>query len=242
MKAIVIKNSKITQEPAYITELYPLLYKNKKWARFFDDNRVQAVLTFGFYRKILEDMLEDIGTNSSVLQVGCTFGNQIEKTAEKIGKYGEYTVIDVIKSETERVSQKIHGQKIDIEIQDARKPFSRKYDTVLCWMLLHELPIASREKVINNVLDSVRDGGRAIFVDYNQPTDWNLLRFILKPFNRLFFPFTESLWKTPIKNYAKKSTHFAWYKKTYGSGMYQKVVAVRRTPDEKKPAVKQSFY
>ena len=113
MKTIAVKNSKISKEPSYISELYPLLYKKNKTARLLDDNRVQSLLTLGCYQKILEDILEDVGTNSSVLQVGCTFGNQIEKTADKIGRYGKYVIVDVIKDEIERVRQKVLDKKID---------------------------------------------------------------------------------------------------------------------------------
>ena len=242
MKAIVIKNAKTVKEPAYIDVLYPALYKNKKNARFLDDSRVQTLLTCGLYKTILEDVLEDIGTNSSVLQVGCTFGPQIEQTADKVGRYGKYVIVDVLDSELDRVREKLIDKKIDFELHDARKPFSGAYDTVICWMLLHELPDVSREKVINNILSAVKDGGRAIFIDYNRPSDFNLLRFLLKPFNRLFFPFAENLWNTPIKNYAHKDSHFSWYKKTYGGKLYQKVVAVRRVSDAIKPVTKQSFY
>jgi len=242
MKTISVKNAKITKEPAYIDVLYPLIYKNIKMARFLDDNRIQNILTFGFYKQMLEDMLEDIGTNSTVLQMGCTFGPQMEKTADKIGRYGTYVLTDILKSELNRAKEKLIDKKIDFEIHDVRKPLSRKYDTVLCIMLLHELPEISRQKVINNALDAVKEGGKAIFIDYNRPSDLNLLRFLLKPFNRLFFPFTESLWKKTIKSYAKKEAYFSWYKKTYAAGMYQKVVAVRHTSEPQKQVTKPSFY
>ena len=211
MNTISTQNAKTIKEPAYIDALYASIYKNKKNFRLLDDQRIQSILTCGMYKTMLEDVLEDIGTNSSVLQIGCTFGNLI-------------------------------GKKVDFKLHDARKPFDSSYDTVICWMLLHELPEISRQKVINNALNAVKDGGKAIFIDYNRPSDFNLLRFILKPFNRLFFPFVESLWKTPIKNYAQKQTHFSWYKKTFGAKMYQKVVAVRRVSDAAKPETKQSFY
>ena len=242
MKTISVKNAKITKEPAYIDALYPLIYKNTNMSRFLDDSRIQNILTFGFYKKMLEDLLEDIGTNSTVLQMGCTFGPQIEKTADKIGRYGTYVLADILKSELDRAKEKLIDKKIDFEIHDVRKPLSRKYDTVLCVMLLHELPEVSRTKVINNALDAVKEGGKAIFIDYNRPSDLNLLRFLLKPFNRLFFPFTESLWKKTIKSYAKKEAYFSWYKKTYAAGMYQKVVAVRHTSEPQKQVTKPSFY
>ena len=241
-KINVIKNSKVVKEPLYLSELYPLIYHNKKMYRFLDDDRVQNVLSFGFKKKIIADMLEDIKTNSSVLQIGCTFGLQMQKTADKIGRYGTYVVTDVSSEQLERAREQLIDKKIDFEIHDARKPFSKKYDTVICFMLLHELPEVSRKKVIDNALSAVNQGGQVIFVDYNKPSEWNLLRFVLKPLNRLFFPFVEKLWENPIKSYAGKAAHFSWDKKTYAAKMFQKVVAVRQISDEKKPEAKPSFY
>lgn len=242
VKANIVKVSKIVKEPLYLKQLYGFLYHRPKLARFLDDDRIQALISLGFKKKLVDEMLEDVGTNSSVLQIGCTFGTQMQKTADKIGRYGTYVVTDVSNEQLERCREQLIDKKIDFELHDARKPFNGKYDTVICFMLLHELPETSREKVINNALDATKDGGRVLFIDYNKPSDWNLLRFFLKPFNRLVFPFTEKLWETPIKNYAAKSTHFSWYKKTYGAHMFQKVTAVRRISDYKKPETKPSFY
>ena len=242
IKTNTVKNSKIVKEPLYLSELYGFLYHNHNLEKLMDDDRVQAMLTFGFNNKLINEMLEEIGTNSSVLQVGCTFGSQMQKTADKIGRYGTYVITDVSNEQLERAREQLIDKKIDFELHDARKPFNGKYDSVICFMLLHELPEVSREKVINNVLDAVKNGGRALFIDYNKPSNWNILRFLLKPFNRLFFPFVEKLCENPIKNYARKNTHFSWYKKTYGAKMFQMVMAVRRVSDEKKPDVKPSFY
>lgn len=241
-KANVIKNSKIVKEPLYVSELYGFMYHKGKIGQLMDDDRVQALISCGFKKKLVEEMLEDIDTNSNVLQIGCTFGSQMQKTADKIGRYGTYVVIDVVQEQLNRARNQLIDKKIDFELHDARKPLSKKYDAVICFMLLHELPEVSRRKVINNALDAVKQGGKAIFVDYNKPSDFNVLRFILKPFNRLCFPFIEKLWETPIKNYAVHNNHFVWDKKTYGARMFQKVVAVRKVSDEKKPESKPSFY
>lgn len=241
-KANVIKNSKIVKEPLYLSELYGFMYHGGKLGRLMDDDRIQALVTCGFKNKLIEEVLSDIQTNSSVLQIGCTFGSQMQRTADKIGRYGSYVVIDVMPEQLERARGQLIDKKIDFELHDARKPLSKKYDVVICFMLLHELPENSRHKVINNALDAVKKGGKAIFVDYNKPSEWNILRFPLKPFNRLFFPFIEKLWETPIKNYALHNEHFVWEKKTYGARMFQKVVAIRQISDEKKPESKPSFY
>lgn len=241
-KVNIVKNAKIVKEPLYLRALYPLLYHNKKVYRFLDDDRIQSILSLGFRKKIITDILENIKTNSNVLQIGATFGTQMQKTADKIGRYGSYVISDVLPEQLERAKGQLIDKKITFELHDGRKPFSDKYDTVICFMLLHELPEASRRKVINNALDAVQNGGQVIFVDYNKPSDWNPLRFILKPFNRLFFPFIEKLWETPIKSYARQNTHFLWDKKVYAGRMFQKIIAVRQISDEKKPETKPSFY
>ena len=236
------QNVESVKEPSYLSVLYSKIYHNKKVWRLLDDERIQSVLSFGARKRIVADMLEDIQTNSNVLQIGCTFGEQMQKTADKIGRYGAYVIADVLSEQLRRAKQNLKGDKIEFKLYDGRKPFEQKYDTVICFMLLHELPEASKKKVINNALDAVRQGGKVIFADYHRPATWNVWRFILKPFNRLFFPFAEKLWDKPIKNYARQNAHFSWEKKTFGGRMYQKIVAVRQISDEKKPETKPSFY
>ncbi len=241
-KGNLIKNSKVVKEPNYLNTLYGFLYKRKKVRSILNDQRVQNFLSLGYRNKMIEDVLEDVATNSNVLQIGCTFGNQISKTAEKIGKYGSYTISDISAEQLNFCHEQNKNQKINYLLHDARKAFNEKFDTVICLMLLHELPPISRYKVINNALEAVKKDGKVIFIDYDNPSKFNLLRIILKPFNRLFFPLTESLQLTGIQAYAQKSTHFLWYKKNYGAKMFQKIVAVRRISEDKKPQVKPSFY
>lgn len=231
-----------SEVPAYLKELYGFLYHPRTKKSILDDDRTQTLLTFGFHNIIINDLMEEIGTNSNVLQIGCTFGSQMFQTAEKIGKYGSYTIADILPSELENAKKKLTEQKVEFQYHDARQPFEKKYDTVICFMLLHELPESSRQKVINNALDAVGEKGKAIFIDYHKPSKWNILRFILKPFNRLFFPFTEKLWSKEIRLYAFRESHFIWYQKTFGGKSYQKVVAVRKISDYKKPDMRPSFY
>ena len=214
MKYNIIKSSKVVKTPAYVKEIYGKIYENEKVSRFFDDDRIVSLMTLGQQNKMVADVVKEISTNSSVLQMGCTFGKQIESVAEKVGSYGRYVVADVC----------------------------AKFDTVICYMLLHEVPPVTKAKIINNALNCVEEGGKVIFVDYHNPSRWNLLRFFLKPFNRLYQPFAESMWDKSIESYAKNKEHFSWRKKTYFGRMYQKVVAVRQIPSFEKPASKSNFY
>lgn len=237
-----IKNSKVVKIPAYVREIYGKFYSNKKLCQLMDDERIASMLSMGSHKKIVADVVKEISTNSSVLQIGCTFGRQIEAVAEKIGAYGKYVIADVDPAQIERCRSKSIYQKIDFQVYDAATPFNEKYDTVIVYMLLHELPPTTKSKVINNALDCVEEGGKVIFVDYHQPSKWNVLRFLIKPFNRLYQPFAESMWTTNIESYAHHKRHFLWRKKTYAGKMYQKLVAVRQVPSFDQPEPKQSFY
>lgn len=242
MKYNMVKSSKAVKTPAYVKEIYGKIYENEKLCRFLDDERITSLMTFGMQNRMVEDLVKEISTNSKVLQIGCTFGKQIEAVAEKIGAYGKYVIVDVCPQQLERCRSKAIYQKIDFKSHDGSRALSEKFDTVICYMLLHQLPPASKAKVINNALESVEEGGKIIFVDYHQPAKWNLLRFIFKPFNRLYQPFAESMWKRSIESYARHKEHFSWRKKTYGGKMYQKVVAVRQIPVIEKHEKKPSFY
>lgn len=242
MKYNMVKNSKVVKIPSYVHEIYGKIYENEKLCRYLDDERIVSLMTLGFQNRMVNDVVAEISTNSKVLQIGCTFGRQIEAVAEKIGAYGKYVVVDVCPQQLERCRSKAIYQKIDFQSHDGSRTFSQKYDTVICYMLLHQLPPATKAKVINNALNSVEEGGKVIFVDYHQPAKWNLLRLILKPFNRIFQPFAESMWKRTIDSYVKNKEFFTWRKKVYAGKMYQKVVAVRQVPNFEKPESKPSYY
>lgn len=237
-----VKSSKAVKIPAYVREIYGWIYENNKLCRYLDDERIASVMTWGFHHKLVDDLVKEISTNSKVLQIGCTFGRQIEAVAEKIGAYGKYVIADVCPQQLERCRSKEIYQKIDFQSHDGSRSTGQKYDTVICYMLLHELPPTTKAKVINTALDSVDEGGKVIFIDYHQPSKWNLLRWLIKPFNRLYQPFAESMWKRSIESYAQNKEHFSWRKKTYGAKMYQKLVAIRQIPSFDKPAAKSSFY
>jgi len=242
MKYNMVKSSKVVKTPAYVREIYGKIYENEKISRFLDDERIVTMMTFGQQNKLVNDLVKEISTNSKVLQMGCTFGRQIEAVAEKIGAYGKYVIVDVCQKQLERCRSKAIYQKIDFQSHDASKAFSEKYDTVICYMLLHELPPVTKAKVINNALNCIEEGGKVIFVDYHNPAKWNLLRFFIKPFNRLYQPFAENMWKKNIESYVKHKEYFSWRKKTYFGKLYQKTVAVRQIPNYEKPATKSSFY
>ena len=225
-----VKNSKLIKTPVYFKKFYAKFYDNEKLVHFLDNPRVLYFLTLGVYPKLVNDVVKEVCVNGNVVQFGCTFGNQIEAVSNKIGVYGDYTILDISQKQINRCQNKDFYHRNHYELYDVRRLFDsgQKYDAIICFMLLHELPQNSRIKVVNNALQSVTVGGKVVFIDYNKPSKYNPFWWFIRMFNRLYQPFAEDLWKNSIQSYALNGKNFTWRKKIYRGGTYQKVVATRR--------------
>lgn len=149
----------IAQEPAFqpprevLTPLYQRLFYGKlynslKWSALLDRNWLLNLLTFGTHNRLIEACVNEVDTHSKVLQLGGTFGNQLPELADKVGFYGRLDVIDINRTQISRLEGKyetLYPQMHFIQ-QNAENPIGAEYDTVVCYMLLHELPIASKLK------------------------------------------------------------------------------------------------
>jgi len=217
--------------PAYIREIYAPIYLNKQNSKDFDDNRLLTLLTLGYNNKLANSVCDEINYQNSVLQIGATFGKQIEKVLTKIGPYGSFDLIDVSKVQIERCQNKFiySFPKIEFLQQDAaEEPIKGNYDVVICYMLLHEVPDPTKYKIVENALKAINAGGKVIFIDYHLPMDFHPLKYLIRAFNRLYQPFAESLWKNEIRNYAENPEKYTWKKTLFFGDVYQKVVVTRK--------------
>ena len=218
------------QIPLYQREFYSWLYESPRLTRWFDHQYLLNILTFGTSSKMVKSCVDEIPIASDVLQMGSTFGDQIGKSAAKVGLYGHYDLLDVSVVQLRHQRNKycylypfmrfING--------DASRPIKKRYDIVICYMLLHEVPSATREQIINNALDCLKPKGKAIFIDYNNSVIWHPLRWLVKIFNRLYQPFAEKLWHNEIRNYARNPSGYYWRKTTFLGRMYQKVIVTKK--------------
>lgn len=230
INAIEAGEEKKAKLPIYVKAIYGKIYQNAQVSKFFDSAKLLKFLTLGNSAKLCEATLKEIKQNQKVLQIGVTFGDQIEQVAERVGHYGKYDLIDVSELQLNRAEEKykyLYSQ-MRFMLHDGTEPLNDKYDIVLCYMLLHELPILTKIKLVNNVLNSVNETGKVVFVDYYNPIKWHPLRYIVRMFNRLYQPFAEKLWDREIHTFADKKSNFFWRKKTYFGNMYQKVVASKK--------------
>lgn len=215
--------------PLYQRLFYSKLYNNYKLSKILDNDFLLNLLTFGTHKKLVEACCDEVDTHSKVLQLGGTFGNQLSELAEKVGYYGRLDVIDINRTQLNRLEEKYETPYPQMHFIRGRAEdeIEKKYDAVVCYMLLHELPIASKAQVIENALHAIHDEGKVIFIDYAQPNYWHPLRYVVRMFNRLYQPFAEKLWDRSIDSFVSDNLDYVWRRSRYFGGMYQKVVVTK---------------
>lgn len=220
--------AKITKNPEYMEVGFNKIYGKKKLSAVFDDERVSKLLTLGAESKIVKDILHEITKNAHVLQIGISYGTEISAIYERVCKKGKFDIFDISEEQVAWAKERYAHHNINIINYNAALPWDEKYDVVICYNLLHELPLKTRGEVMDNALNSLTNGGKAIFVDYAEPELWNPIKWPLFLYNRLYVPFAESLWEQPLENFCSKKDEFRWHHTYYRGSMFQKVVAVRK--------------
>ena len=166
--------------------------------------------------------------------MGISFGDELEAIADQVGLKGRFDVIDVNSAQITFASEALGDAypQVSFYHYNAEDPLPEKYDTIICYMLLHELPIASKINVVNNALNSIEKTGKVIFVDYGRPNTLHPLAYIVRMFNRLYQPFAEKLWDREIASYADNDLDFTWKKQSFLGGMYQKVIVTHKNKEQ----------
>lgn len=233
--------------PAYLDFIYGDIYNDKDRCSALDSNFRCGLRTFFQYKKLVNAAVRELQMNQSVLQIGVVFGNEIDETAMAIGAYGQYDIVDINPLQVERINEKYWkiypGMKVFCQDATKLKP-KGQYDAVLCFMLLSEVPSATKVKIVNNALKSVKPGGKAIFIDWHQPLYYHPLRYVVRMYNRLYHPFVERLWDRDINTFADPEikTLFIWRKSTYFGRMFQKLVAERKENPLEEKKEEENFF
>ena len=186
--------AKMNELPPYMRIFSNKIYSNRILSGIFDDSRITALRSCWASKKIIKDLLHDITKNAHVLQIGLTFGTEIEQVYNKVKKQGKLDIFDVSEVQIEQAKVRYKDTDITIMNYNAALPWDEKYDVVICYNLLHELPLKTRQQVMDNALNSLTNGGKAIFVDYAEPELWHPLKWPLFLYNRLYHPFGKFLY------------------------------------------------
>jgi len=216
--------------PNYLQDTYHWAYLSQRGRALLDRPVVVSAILWGNARRLMEAAAAEFQPGQKILQSACVYGDFSPLLARRVGPQGQLTVIDIAPIQIENCKKKLeeypHAQ---VRVADAAAPLPDQVDGVCCFFLLHEVPEEYKTRIVDNLLGLIPPGGKLVFVDYHRPQSWHPLKGIMALVFYLLEPFARRMWDNEINSYAHFATDFSWEKCTYFGGMYQKVVATRRT-------------
>jgi SAM-dependent methyltransferase len=215
--------------PSYLHQVYTWAYLNPRHLALLDNPVIVSAILFGNYHRLRAAAFGELHPGQRVLQPACVYGDFSPSLAAHLGPDGHLDVFDIVPMQVENCRRKLaafpHAQAWH---GDAAELGGGGYDAVCCFFLLHEMPEAYKAKVADALLDSVRPGGKVVFVDYHRPHRAHPLKPIMSLVFDSLEPFAKDLWDSEIPGYARHPAQFDWSKRTYFGGLYQMTVARHR--------------
>jgi ubiquinone/menaquinone biosynthesis C-methylase UbiE len=211
-----------------LSSIYRWAYIDNRNAQLLDREFIVRSILWWQHNKLQQAAFKEITPGSKVLQAACVYGTFSKNLAEHIGGQGHLKIVDVVDFQVKNGRRKLTGLAHAEVIQgDVRNITDTNLDAVCCYFLLHEVPDSCKEEIIAVLLNTVRPGGKVVFIDYHKP-HW---AHPIKPITHLVFetlePFAKALWHNEIIEFAHFDNRFSWEKETFFGGLFQKVVATR---------------
>ncbi|MCQ2913602.1 MAG: class I SAM-dependent methyltransferase [Alphaproteobacteria bacterium] len=221
--------------PPYIKSVYPNLYFRPLLLKIFNTKFISDLSLF-FYRNHLEKYIVSnyIREDTNILQMGATWGTLERKIAEKQNHFGRFHLEDCSALQIELKSKNLapwEDAKAKHRDFTIPTPQPRLYNTIVCFFGLHLIPDSEKKKAIKRALTSLAPGGDAVFVDYAPIQKKNIFNSFIRAYNRLFHPFTDTLFECELQNLVQTSHLFTWTSKRFFGGLYQITTVTRSTSD-----------
>lgn len=215
--------------PDYLQKTYYWAYLNPRNVKLLDHEWVVRTILWQQHRRLAQAAIAEIEPGQHVMQTACVYGNFSSLLAEHIGPEGRLEVFDVAEVQVRNCRRKLAGYKhATVRHQDVLFVRDETFDVVCCYFLMHEMPDDYRRGVARVLLESVRPGGKVVFVDYHKPHWAHPLKLITSVVFDMLEPYAKGLWQEEIATIAGNDARFEWQKETYFGGLFQKVVATRR--------------
>lgn len=188
--------------PGYLERHYGWAYLDPLNAWLLDRQSVVETILFGHYRRLADAALQALAPapGRRLLQLGCAYGDLTPRLAGMLSP-GHLDVVDAAPLQIERLRCKLPpGDLSTLHCRDATLPGlpGDRFDAVLLFFLLHELPADSRRLAIAEALRACRRGGRVVVVDYARPHILHPLRWLLPPLFHWLEPFAQAFWAEEI--------------------------------------------
>jgi len=218
--------------PEYLARTYTWAYLNRRTLPWLDRPEVVSAILWGNAARLMRAAVAEFAGGQRVLQAACVYGDFSSMLARQVGGKGELEVVDVAPLQVDNARRKLAGlpqaraRRADLAAPDIGvAPGS--LDGVSCFFLLHEVPQETRRRIVDNLLATVRVGGKLVITDYHRTHRWHPLRPVMALVFRTLEPYAASLQGQDISALSPRAADFSWIKTTRFGGLYQQLVATR---------------
>lgn len=215
--------------PSYLEKTYHWAYLDPRNVKYLDHEWVVKTILWRQHRRLEQAAFAEIEPGQHVLQAACVYGDFSKLLAEHIGPEGKLDIVDVAEVQVTNCRRKLAGfRHTTVRHENVLHLRNETVDAVCCYFLMHELPNDYKRGVVTVLLNSVRPGGKVIFVDYHRPHWAHPLKLITSLVFDTLEPYAKDLWRKEIAAFAGYDSRFTWRQESYFGGLFQKVVATRK--------------
>jgi SAM-dependent methyltransferase len=224
-------SSRLTASPLpdYLRDVYAWAYLTPWLTGLLDRQVVVQAILWGNAQRLIGDVLAAVKPGDRILQPAAVYGSFSRQLAQRIGRNGRLDIGDIAPLQVALTQRKLAGlPQVHVACRNAVDPEPREFDAVACFFLLHEVPDDVKVQIVPAMLQVVRPGGKAIFIDYHRPHRWHPLKLVMQRVFAWLEPFALTMWSREIEDLAGTSAAaFRWSKRTRFIGLYQMVTAER---------------
>jgi len=206
-----------------MTKIYPDSHVEVQGfsARYYD--LVLNIMSAGIYAKFIKSAIAsmDIQPGENILDFGCGTGRNACLMNKYLGENGYLLGMDISEEMGKQfrenckdlINVQFKNQRVDI-------PFTEEnpFDTIFMSFVLHGFPHEIRLKVLQNIFNNLKHGGRFCLLDFSEFKLKDIPfhhRFLFTTFEcKYAFDFVERDWKEILSNFGFNSfDERFWFKK-----------------------------
>jgi ubiquinone/menaquinone biosynthesis C-methylase UbiE len=189
-------------QPDPAGHVYPI-YSNRRLMRLVDHQPIIGAILLFQYDRLVSHITRAMARMSlrgrDVLITSCAFGNVMPRVAQAAqdGAARQLLVVDIIDNELRHAQAKLTRSQVPLVLsrQDACAldlP-DASVDANVIFFLLHELPHAQKDSVLEQACRVLAPGGQLLLAEFHRP-DNTLLRALSWAYFKVFEPLGLALW------------------------------------------------